>query len=748
LTASQLDRGLFKIHQLYLRRGKPQATVTVLNRVYNERNNTEKLAVQIDAGPQVRVRTEGAKVAASKLRELLPVYREGNLDETAVNRGGEILRDYFERKGFFSARVKGERRSSQDRQTIEIIYRVELNEQGMFVGYVFQGNHGVSSEELAAALSIHPKDFLRERGTFTHDLLAHDEISLRTLYENRGYSSAKILSAVNDHYEGRRGNYFVTFQINEGPQTTVNQLAIEGISPETVKAMWPSLLSKPGRPYSVSNVYLDREAMINYFADHGQPSATVTWETRPASVPNKVDLKFQVEPGEREKVDRVAILGLEHTRKGVVQRELPFRNGLPLRQSDVLESQRRLYDLGVFSQVQVVTEDSHGSQEGKTVLVSVEEAKRWTVGYGGGIEFQRLGSDQPQGVLKVSPRLSLEVSRLNVGGRAQILTLRGRLSTIDTGGAISYLVPHFPDWRDLSFRITGLADQSREVTTFTSKRREVILSLEKRYSPATILAARYSFRKVEALDVRVGTAEQIPILSRPARVATIGLSYANDHRDEPTDASRGSYSLADIDLASGHLGSQSNFVRVSGQNATYYQINPHLIFARNTRLAIESTYGTVTPTGEIPLPERFFMGGSESHRGFSINQAGPRDLVDGFPLGGEALFFNTVELRARLAGDRLGLVLFQDAGNVFTNVNRMKLLKFKQNSPADLDFNSLAAGIGVRYKTPVGPVRFDVGYNFNTPKYQIIVNSGTPTAFTEVHRLPRFQFFLSIGQSF
>jgi outer membrane protein assembly factor BamA len=378
--------------------------------------------------------------------------------------------------------------------------------------------------------------------------------------------------------------------------------------------------------------------------------------------------------------------------------------------------------------------------------VNVEEARRWSLAYGGGIEFQRLPGAEPEGELKVSPRLSLEVTRLNVGGRAQTVTLRGRLSTLEKGGAISYLVPRFPTRRDLALRINALVDRSRDVLTFTSRRQEASVSLEKHYSAAALLVGRYSFRRVQALDIsdRISE-EQIPLLSRPARVAMLGLSYANDHRDDPADATDGSYSLADTGFSWTRLGSESNFVRISGQNATYYRLNPHLILARNTRFALETTLGNVGPGEEIPLPERFFMGGSESHRAFSINQAGPRDLQTGFPVGGNALFFNSIELRVPFVENRLGFALFHDAGNVYSSVRRMRLLKVTQSSPADFDYTAHAVGLGIRYKTPVGPVRLDVGYNLNPAQFQVVDRI---TQVTEIRRLSHFQFFLSIGQSF
>ena len=152
-------------------------------------------------------------------------------------------------------------------------------------------------------------------------------------------------------------------------------------------------------------------------------------------------------------------------------------------------------------------------------------------------------------------------------------------------------------------------------------------------------------------------------------------------------------------------------------------------------------------TNEIPITQRFFMGGSQSMRGFSINQAGPRDPVTGYPIGGNALFLNSVELRTFFAQRRLGVVLFEDAGNVYSSIREMRLLKVSQSSPEDFDYTSHAVGLGFRYKTPVGPLSFDVGYNLNPPRYDVVtVVNGVSN--TEVQRLSNFQFFLSFGQSF
>jgi outer membrane protein assembly factor BamA len=301
------------------------------------------------------------------------------------------------------------------------------------------------------------------------------------------------------------------------------------------------------------------------------------------------------------------------------------------------------------------------------------------------------------------------------------------------------------------------------VLTFTADRREASVGVEKAFSPTTLILGRYSFRRVRALDLSTRISEQqLPLVSRPARVGMFAGAYVNDHRDDPTDATRGSYSLADAGVSASQFGSEANFIRFTGQNATYYRLGSHLIFARNTRLGVESPFAglikvtipepgqppRVVLTHDIPLPERFFMGGSESHRGFSINQAGPRDPNTGFPLGGNALLFNSFELRVPLAERRLGFVLFHDAGNVYSTVRKMRLLKVTQSSPTDLDYTVHAVGTGIRYKTPVGPLRFDVGYNLNPPRFRVVNQLAGGVQSVEVRRLSHFQFFISVGQSF
>jgi outer membrane protein assembly factor BamA len=215
-------------------------------------------------------------------------------------------------------------------------------------------------------------------------------------------------------------------------------------------------------------------------------------------------------------------------------------------------------------------------------------------------------------------------------------------------------------------------------------------------------------------------------------------------------------------LATKAFGSQTSFARVLARNATYYRLGEKLVLARETQFGVEPAFNV--PAGEqtsaeqadaIPLPERFFGGGGYTQRGFPQNQAGPRDFTTGFPLGGSALFFNNTELRFPLYGANINGVLFEDAGNIYSSLSQLSF-RVDQRNNADFNYMVHAAVFGVRYRTPVGPLRLDLAYSINPPKYngfpgsyvQLVQCSEANTCQASDQQISHFQFFFSIGQAF
>ncbi|HEY6291975.1 MAG TPA: POTRA domain-containing protein [Terriglobia bacterium] len=782
LRSTRLERGLSRLRAFYVKRDHLEAAASAEKRAYDPKTGTERLTVRVDRGPQIRIRVAGARVSASTLRSVLPAYRQASADQLTLVEGEQALQNYFGQKGHYLAQVKlAAKTPSGSQGNLDVTYAVNRGPKGRFVGYAFRGNQLVARSDLADVVALQPAgSVFSRRGRFDSDLLDRSVQAISTLYQGRGFLEAKVSTSLDENYQGQSHALFVTFNIEEGSQVHVGKLTLTGLGESDQKRIGSAMLTQPGKPYSPARARADRDAILTDLTNHGYSQATASWNASEPTAQHLVDVEYQVNTGPRQTIRRVVVLGNEFTRDTVIDRQINIEGGQALNHSALLTTQQRLYDLGLFNQVQVSTQDPGSPQDEKTVLVGVEEAKRWTLGYGGGLDVQRLPGNSVSSSSEssttpaatppsptqygVSPRVSFEVDRINLGGRPQTYTLAGHYSNLEKVGSTSYSIPNFLGHPSLDLRITGLVDQSRNVLTFNSKREEASVSLQKRYSPHSSLVGRYNFRHVSVSNLQINPAV-VPLLSQSVLVATVGGSYINDRRDNPVDATRGSYSSVDADLAWTGFGSSADFGRISFQNSTYYRLSPHLVLARNTRLGVEPTFGpplaltpgTPPPTGVnqilegVPLPERFFMGGADTHRAFSLNEAGPRDLITGFPLGGRALFLNQVELRFPLAQNRLGLVLFEDAGNTFSTIDRMKLLKFTQNSPTEFDYDVQAAGLGVRYQTPVGPLRFDVAYSPNIPRYVVCANTSLavcPASEVEVLRLPSFQFFLSVGQSF
>jgi outer membrane protein assembly factor BamA len=205
-------------------------------------------------------------------------------------------------------------------------------------------------------------------------------------------------------------------------------------------------------------------------------------------------------------------------------------------------------------------------------------------------------------------------------------------------------------------------------------------------------------------------------------------------------------------------------LRFQIQNSTFKPIGRSLVFARSTTFGIEQPFSGST-SDNIPLPEKFFGGGGTSIRGFALNQAGPRDVNTGFPVGGLVLLGFNQELRFPLhlpfVGSHLGGAIFYDAGNVFSDIHHVSLRYSPLPPPAactpgstllqsqcpNLNYFSHTIGWGFRYATPIGPVRIDLAYQLNPATFQFLNTNVTPNQI-QTSRLPHFQFFFNIGSIF
>jgi outer membrane protein assembly factor BamA len=467
-----------------------------------------------------------------------------------------------------------------------------------------------------------------------------------------------------------------------------------------------------------------------------------------------------VMPGEKRIVRDVLISGMRNTSMRLVRPNIVLHAGEPLSWRDMGRMQRRLYNLGVFDKVDMAIQNAQGDTENKYVLYHLTEGHRYYTAIGLGAQVARIGGAQNDisnagGTTGFAPNVDFEISRMNMFGLGHSLNFKSRYSTLERRVSLNYLAPRYRNVDGQNISFTALYENTRDVLTFTARRLEGSAQYSWKYSKATTFLWRYTWR-----DVRIDTNTLkidpllIPLASQPARIAMLAQNVIRDRRDDPTNAHRGMYSSADFAVVNRAFGGNKNFLRFLGRNSFYRQIKPDWVLATNTQLGIIKPYSVasgVDPFEYVPIAEHFFGGGSTSHRGFPENQAGPRDFLTGFPLGGDALLFHSTELRFPLIGDNINGVFFHDMGNVYRDVSHISF-RFRQRDIEDFDYMVHAAGFGIRYRTPVGPIRVDLAYAFNAPSYyglkgtyQEFING---TAVAQVNSGRKFNFFFSIGQAF
>jgi outer membrane protein insertion porin family len=785
ITSDQLNRAADRVRKWLSVKDYLGARVTTHRGAYDAGSNRVPVEFTIYAGSEVRVALDGAKLPMRTLRKLVPIYEEGAVDEDLLQEGRRSLREWFERAGYFDAQVSyttsetpaEETGNTLHRAARTVTYHVDRGEHHRLVGVEFAGNEYFSSTILSARLKNQPATYASP-GRFSNELLQDDVASIRTLYDANGYHDVDVQSQLVDDYQGHKGDLLVRFEIKEGQQTRIADVAVNGNQSLSEDEILSAVGSTKGQPYSEFNVSTDRDNILALYFDQGFTEASFSADVQnvppaKADANPTVKLTYHITEGRQVLVARVLLSGYEHTRPGVISREVGIQAGKPMSEGAIVETQRKLYNLGIFSRVAVAPQDAEGDTTEKTVVVMVDEAKRYTFAYGLGFEVQRLASGATGNTLSASPRVTLELTKANLTGRADSLSFKARASTIQGRGLVTYTAPNLFASPNFTLQLSAYYDKAHDIQTFDSRRTEGSIQLTQRLSTTSSLLYRYAFRKVVTIispAASITSPEQLPLFNQNTDIAEFGVSWLRDRRNSPADPTRGDFENVDVDLAMKPIGSHTNFIHVYLQNSTYYPIGRHLVFARSTRFGIQTPFGH-SVSWDIPLPERFFAGGGTSLRGFGLNQAGPRDPNSGFPLGGQAMLVFNQDLRfpmhLPLIGNRLGGAVFYDAGNVFASIRKITFRTapvapvFDPSQPNvcltnctnELSYFSHTVGFEFRYSTPIGPVAIDLGYQLNPAKFLTPIGGTCPPTLTApclttLSKLPGFQFFINLGTTF
>lgn len=762
ITASAARRGIDHIRLKYTNSNRILATV-VLDGIRAVDLLHGEPSISVTPGPKVNISTKGAKIPRKDLREAVPLFEEHAIDNDLLSEGTNNLRSYFQSQGYFDAVVTTAGRQ-EGADATEIEYVIDRGKPHRLVKLGLTGNRYFDEKTLRERMFIAPRSFEYRRGRYSEAFRRRDMEAIQGLYESNGFRDVKVTSQTTDNYLGRDGDIAVDFKITEGEQYKVAGLEIRGPKNLDLSSLRDSLNSQPGQPFSEFNIAADRQAIIAEYGDHGFPFATFEWDARPGMEPYTFEVEFTIVEGQQQTVREVVISGLRTTMPELVNKQIGLNPGSPLSPVEMAETRRRLDDLGIFAQVNMAVQNPEGTESRKYVLFDLEEASRYSLTTAAGFEFARIGGSNavndlsdPGGGPGISPRISVALTRINFRGLGQSINLQGRFSNFQKRVLSSYFVPKPFGQATLDATFSVLYDDTHDVRTFQSKRGEISAQLSQHVSKPIAAFYRFTYRSVAVDNLKINPL-LVPRLAQSVRVGIASVNLSQDRRDDPLDPHKGIYNTIDAGFAANAFGSQTSFVRLLGRNATYYRLGRKVVFARETQAGIQPAFSIpldADPNDPIPLPERFFGGGGNTHRGFPENQAGPRDALTGFPLGGSALLFNSVELRFPLLGANVNGVLFEDAGNIYSSLSKISF-RGTQTSLTDFNYMAHAAGFGIRYRTPVGPLRLDFAYSINPPRFNgfagsyadLVQCSSKGTCQSAPQQISHLQFFFSIGQAF
>ncbi|HXW07165.1 MAG TPA: outer membrane protein assembly factor BamA [Vicinamibacterales bacterium] len=600
----------------------------------------------------------------------------------------------------------------------------------------FDGIHAVSEGQLKSVLATAESAFLPwgTKRYFSRQQFEADLKRIEAFYADRGYPDAQIKS-FDVRLSQDQTSVKITITIDEGQPLRVERLVFEGFEPlpdEREQALRDQLPLQAGTPLDRALLQAGREAALDELRDQGHPYAKVHVTESAGSSERLRVVTLRAEPGEVARFGPIEISGNSSVEDRVVRRQLWFRPGQLFQQSRLRESQRRLYGLELFQFVNVEPVGLDEQAPEIPIRVTVTEGKHRKVNFSAGY-----GSEE-------KARGEVDWRHVNFFGGARTAGVTARYSALDGGVRLNFDQPYLFSPR-YSLGLSGQAWHTNEPAfeLTTSGGRATVTRQFRRTGgaafgrrPTTTVALTYinewEWYKIseEARNDPTFRDELIALGLNPetgeasGRLSALSIDAARNTTENLLNATRGYIASLHLEQAGRWMGGDFNYTELTGEGRVYQTIGSRLVVALRARA------GSISSAGDedtmVPFFKRYFLGGATTLRGWGRYEVSPLG-GDGEPVGGHSFVNFSTEVRVPLFG-RLSAVLFLDGGNVWSDPWNFNL--------DDLRYD---VGPGLRYDTPVGPFRLDVGYQLN-PIPGLIINGEEQT------RPLRFHF--SIGQAF
>jgi outer membrane protein insertion porin family len=686
--------------------------------------NTVGLTYPVQVGPLVTLQVIGAEEKQLRKRDLLPILGNQGFDEALVLQSTERLKDYYQRAGYYKAQIDWDRKQAAG--TLKLILRIVPGPQYTLRDVGFTGNKAFGGDRLAPLMATSTRSLLNlGSGRLVDSQLKADLENLRSFYALQGYAQAEVgPPQIVENGDDLR----LVVPVREGPRQQLVNLKLQGVESLDLAALRRRLLLKEGGPFHPYLLDQSLDVIRQAYRDKGYADAQVSARTDWNTGKDLADVTIDVFEGEQMLLDRVIVRGNQRTDSEVIRRTLGVKPGQPISETRRLEIERDLYRLGIFSSVQVELSRAGLSSSGQDLIVRVEEGKPKRISYSLGLEY---GSADTQ---KWRPRGGFSFVNNNVAGQAYSLRTDVRVSKLDqdirvlfdqpTIGRLpvplTYSVFFFNETKD-HWNVVRWGGRLEAARSFGSRR--FSLAYDYRFVDTTIDPG-YGLIDVDRQD-------------RPYQLSSLIPTFLWDRRDDPLLPTRGWSSLVQAQYTFPFLGAKGDFFKLFLQQTQYVKLGRPGVIAVSLRAGgIEPFRHLHSQDPEVPpglpnrdvfIDERFFAGGGTTHRAYGRDDLGvrgetlfarPTDPAQFAPVGGNGLLLLNLEYRFPVAGPVEGVV-FYDAGNVWADWRSINPRSAKSG-----------AGVGVRYLSPIGPFRLDIGWKLDPesgePRQAVSLSFGNP----------------------
>jgi len=663
-SEKDMEQSIKTIENHYISNGYLKALISPPELLYNEVEGTVSITIFIEAGPRVEVSFEGVEAMDTEaLKKSLSIWKDRSIDIDVLDESADRLTRYYQEKGYYFAKVAYEVGQPVDSYQ-RIVFKVTEGIPVTIGEIGFSGNTYFDNKSLKKYLHIRKGRFLSE------ETLAEDIKEITDLYRSAGFLDVKIAPEVT--FNEVDNTLKVLIMVKEGVQTRIWEIRIEGNAALDTSEIMDRIKSRKGQPYNESQVTDDLYTIQSLYVQKGYIYASVDLDTRFSPDRDKVEISYIIHEESPVYTGDIYVSGNTFTKEYVIRRELLVKEGDLYSYEKILRSQRQLLMLGLFNSVRLEPVNPEIKEYRKDLLLKVEEGLPGVVelgiGYG---DVERL-------------RGFIETSYRNLGGTGRQISLRAEGSSIEQKYNLGYKEPWI-----FGYRMDGrlnLVDMIEDKRSFDRRTLGLTAGIDKSFSEHVKGSIMFQYEGIKTFNLSEGailTPEDIG----KEKVVTFNPSLIVDQRDDPFNPTRGTFYSISFREAARVLGSKLQFAKVNLQSSFFHSPIRRVILAFSLRAGIAWNFGE---SREVPIWERYFAGGRSTVRGYNQDHIGA-------PEGGDKMVILNGEIRFPFF-QGLGLVTFVDSGNVWTKGEDFKPLVLKTT-----------AGAGIRYDTPVGPLRLDVG---------------------------------------